>query len=156
MFSESSMFAGIWGSIALVIHLAWVYAIGIKMNSLLPTVIRPGTKFFKIHWWLLLGIILFAYNILSYSTYSPLNSNSEMIFFLGFGLIVVYLEFSIWMFAARMLESMIEGEIVNRSDSLKAFFCFWIFPIGVWYIQPAVHRVLAKYEPNAAGTDSVA
>jgi len=49
------------------------------------------------------------------------------------------------MFAARMLESAIEGQLVNRSDALKGCFCLLFFPIGVWYIQPAVQRVLNKY-----------
>ncbi|MGZ3814089.1 MAG: hypothetical protein ACXVB0_23960 [Mucilaginibacter sp.] len=50
--------------------------------------------------------------------------------------------------AARMLESMFEGELVNRSDALKAFFGLWFFPFGIWYIQPAVKRVLDKYDSD--------
>jgi len=49
-------------------------------------------------------------------------------------------------FAGKMLESVIEGEIVGNSDALKAIICFVIFPVGLWYIQPAIQRVLAKYD----------
>ena len=65
---------------------------------------------------------------------------------------IIFLFYFIWswlyisMFAARMLESVIEGELANKSDSLKGFFYFLFFPIGVWYIQSAVQRVLAKYK----------
>ncbi len=45
-------------------------------------------------------------------------------------------------FASSMLESVIEGKVVNMSDSIKGIICFWVFPFGVWQIQPAVHRVL--------------
>ncbi|MCO5945719.1 hypothetical protein [Mucilaginibacter flavidus] len=145
--------AGIWNFVFFVFYIGWIYTIGMKMNSFLPSDIRPGTKLFKVHCLLLVGITLFAYNLSAYSQFSPFDSIYNAVFFTCFLLILIYLQLSIWMFAARMLESMIEGEIVNRSDSLKAFFCLWMFPIGVWYIQPAVQRVLAKYETPDAFTD---
>jgi hypothetical protein len=57
------------------------------------------------------------------------------------------------MFASRMLESHFQKGIANRSDSLKAFLCFWFFPFGIWHIQAAVQRVLAKYESSDGSTN---
>lgn len=154
LFSWFSTFAGIWDSVFFVFYTGWAYTIGLKMNSLLPEAIRPGTKYFKRQYWLLVGITLFAYDILPFTQFFRYGYGYNTLFSAVFLLIFFYLLFSTWMFAARMLESMIEGEIVNRSDSLKAFFCFWFFPIGIFQIQPAVQRVLAKYESNATATNS--
>jgi hypothetical protein len=66
--------------------------------------------------------------------------------YLYFSCVIIVIVLYSFMFAARMLESAIEGKIVNRSDSLKTFFYIWFFPIGIWYIQPAVKRVLIQQE----------
>ncbi len=71
--------------------------------------------------------------------------------------VLLYLFFSflyVFAFAARMLESMIEGEIVGISDSLKGLLCFWVFPFGVWQIQPAVQRVLATRQNPTTATNN--
>ncbi|MDP9080896.1 MAG: hypothetical protein M3O71_26045 [Bacteroidota bacterium] len=138
-----SSFTGIWDSLFLLIYVGWAYAIGIKMNALIPENKRPGVKLFKINFWLLVVFTVLVVNILVY-TRAIMDNNT--IFSIVFAAVFIYLILSIWMFAARMLESMIEGYVVNRSDALKGFFCFWFFPFGIWYIQPAVQRVLAKYE----------
>lgn len=154
MFSWFSRFALIWDSIFFVFYTGWAYAIGLKMNSLLPLAIRPGTRYLKIQYWLLIGVTLFTYNILPYSRFFRYGYAYNTSYSIVFLIVFAYLLFSTWMFAARMLESIIKGRIINRSASLKTFFCFWFFPIGVFQIQPAVQRVLAKYESSAASTDS--
>jgi hypothetical protein len=145
VFSEFSRYTGIWSSFSILIYVSWIYIIGIKMNALIPENKRPGVKLFKIHFWLLVVFILVAYNILIYSRFMTENNT---IFQLAILFANFYLFTNFWMFAARMLESVTEGYVVNRSDALKAFFCFWFFPLGIWYIQPAVQRALAKYESN--------
>ncbi|WP_295792846.1 hypothetical protein [Mucilaginibacter sp.] len=153
MFSWFSTFAGIWDSVFFVFYTSWTYAIGIKMNALLPEASRPGTTSFKIHFWLLVGFTLFALNILLYIQLPTISEGYNLLFQLILILIYFYLLFNVWMFAARMLESHFQKGIANRSDSLKAFFCFWFFPFGIWHIQPAVQKVLAKYEAPEASTD---
>jgi len=143
VFSWFSSFTGIWDSLFLLVYVGWAYAIGIKMNALIPESTRRGTKLFKIYFWLFVAMCLLVNNIL---VYTRVVMDNGTVFSIVFAFVYLYLLINIWMFAARMLESMIEGYVVNRSDALKAFFCFWFFPFGIWYIQPAVQRVLTKYE----------
>ena len=153
VFSWFSTFAGIWDSVFFVLYIGWAYAIGLKMNALLPGGIRPATTSFKIHFWLLVGLTLFALNILRYIPLPVHNEDYNLLFQLIVILIYFYLLCNVWMFAARMLESHFQKGVANRSDSLKAFFCFWFFPFGIWHIQPAVQRALAKYEAPGASAN---
>jgi phosphotransferase system glucose/maltose/N-acetylglucosamine-specific IIC component len=130
--------------------MSWIYAIGVKMNALMPVKIRPGVMSFRIHCILLVIVAVFMYNDLHYLVSLTGGHRYELVVIIAFTLIYFYLLFSVWMFASRMLESMVKGYFVNRSDALKSFFYFWIFFYGVWYIQPAVQRVLAKCELNNA------
>lgn len=84
-----------------------------------------------------------------------LNTTVYEVLLIALSIAYLYVMFSVFMFAARMLESNFQDGIANRRDSLKAFFCIWIFPLGVWYIQPAVQQVLAHYESNTTSTVSI-
>ncbi|MES2107905.1 MAG: hypothetical protein V4577_04110 [Bacteroidota bacterium] len=140
----------IWTLMVYVIYWAWIYAIGIKMNSFIPANLRPGLTSFKIHSYLLLIFLITLFAAEFFGQLPDIESPYAMYFGLGAMTISLYLLFNVWMFSARMLESVIVGTIVNRSDSLKAFLCFWFFPIGIWFIQPAVNRAVAKYAANNA------
>jgi len=52
--------------------------------------------------------------------------------------------FYVIMFAARMLKSVTEGELVNRSDSLGTFLYMAFTLWGMWSIQKQVHFILAN------------
>jgi hypothetical protein len=125
-------------------YIGWIYSIGVTMHALIPNKNKPNVTYFKY------CCALLACTLIAIMVFSGLLGETNFMMKYPIDLFIIFpiyifLCFSVWMFAARMLESMIEGEMVNRSDALKAFFMFWMFPIGVWYIQPAVKRVLDKY-----------
>lgn len=128
------------------VYVGWIYSIGVAMHALIPSKNKPRIIFFKCY-------SLLATTLLLATFVSGHLGISNFIITYPFDLFVLFpiglfVNFSMWMFAARMLESVIQGENVNRSDALKTFFMFWFFPIGVWYIQPAVKRVLEKYNKD--------
>lgn len=132
-----------------IISVGWMHQIGITMYNLIPEKLKPNIRYFNFCCWsiLILIVILSIQTMLNPLSIKVSDFKIQAIFFLPVGLYLLWSLLYASMFAARMLESVIEGKIVNRSDSLKGFVCFMIFPIGVWYIQPAVQRVLSKYEP---------
>jgi hypothetical protein len=134
-----------------IVYTGWIYHIGITMQRLIPLSTKPGIKYFMFNClyiqFVFIAMVAFAIAKMLFGLYLPTLS-----YIIQLITSVVFLSYFIWswlyisMFAARMLESVIEGELVNKSDSLKSFFCFLFFPIGVWHIQPAVQRVLVKYK----------
>ncbi len=134
-----------------VMYTGWVYHIGVTMHGLIPPSVRPKISYFKFNCLFIQFIaLLFVFVTLIATVFNISIPNlSDNIRSITLG---IYLGYSIWcwiyisMFAARMLESVIEGKLVNKSDSLKGFVCLLFFPYGVWYIQPAVQQVLRKYE----------
>ena len=131
-----------------VSYVGWIYAIGTTMYDLLPL---EKNKLWINHFkycCILYGVAIIAIFMLSGLLGSTDFMNKYPIDLFIVLPVSIYIAFSIYMFAARMLESMIEGRIVYRSDALRAFFYIWMFPLGVWYIQPAIRRVLDKYGNN--------
>jgi hypothetical protein len=109
------------------------------MHSFIPQKIQPGLRYFQFSCvFLLVAIVALIadnrYNIVNLSWWLELP-------------IMVYYFWSAFymiMFAARMLESAIEGELVNRSDSFSTFLYIGFTPFGLWSIQKKVQRVLAS------------
>jgi len=133
------------------VYIGWIYSIGKTMNALMPDKIRPNIKYFNFYCtgsvtMLFIMVALTYFNSTLYKLEDPIRIGITV----ALTLFYFFLFFSMWMFAARMLESVTEGRLVYRSDSIRAFFYFWMFPIGVWYIQPAVKRVLDKYRSHPA------
>jgi hypothetical protein len=124
-----------------LIYFGWVYAIGSSMNKRIPLSQRPRSIYFKLS--CVYCVIVFGSNVLSVP--QPTNVIWQTLDII-FKLYTLWSWIYIVVFAARMLESVIEGRVVGISDSMKAIVCLIAFPWGVWTIQPAVKRVLIKYK----------
>jgi hypothetical protein len=130
----------------IVIYMGWIYSIGVSMHNLIPKRIKPEIGYFKFN--CIFNIVVFI-AILITGGYNSETAGDFNLVFIPITFYAIWSLIYVFSFAARMLESVIEGEIVGISDSIKGLFCFWFFPFGVWHIQPAVERVLEKYKNQA-------
>jgi hypothetical protein len=126
------------GDLGYIIYVIWVYAIGSTMRRLLPKGVRPNILFFQIISFLQLLILITVIFIDPFKTFGDTH-----LFWILFYILLV-IQFYPLGFAARMLESAIQETVVNRSDVVKTFIYLWFFPIGLWYIQPSVRRILER------------
>jgi len=134
LFFFDTLFCRFVRSMGYGIYISWIYAIGIRMYKLMPNP-KPNIIYFKI------CSVIVASSLVLTIVISPFMYDYEIPVIICLMICFIYM----MAFSAKMLESMIEGEIVGFSDATKAFFCFWFFPFGLWYVQPAVQRVLDKY-----------
>jgi hypothetical protein len=146
-FASDSSYGLYIGFIFAIVYAAWIYQIGGNMYTLVADLNKPGIKYFQFSCVFNPCIVIFGQLFNLYLIqYIPDRDTVEPILNI---LIPVYMAWSwvyINLFAARMLKSASEDKLVKRSDSLKNFFGLLFFPIGVWYIQPSVQKVLNKYE----------
>jgi len=151
LLSEMEIFGNVIKFIGLLFYISWMYSIGSYMNSFIPEKSRPSITYFQISCLFIVLFEIFTYLTIGYISDDELfqfNGYKSYLFIL-FGLYSAWSMLYIFSFAARMLESVIEGKITTLNKSIKGFFCFWFFPIGIWYIQPAVHRVIENHPNNA-------
>jgi hypothetical protein len=131
--------------LGLLVYIGWIYAIAVNMHALVSDGHKPSLLYFKI-----CCIVISA----TYFIGLFMDDNFDEPIMIPLLLFMIYSMLYVFMFGARMIESVANGYLVNRSDSLKAFFGFWFFPIGIWYIQPAVQRLLRQNEANIKGNGS--
>ncbi|MFI5161258.1 MAG: hypothetical protein ACHQHN_08265 [Sphingobacteriales bacterium] len=147
LFASSSIFGKTVECLCFCIYIGWIYSIGTLLNELIPQNYRPRASYFKVScllvslWVIAIIMILGGYSIdqNNYRSYGDwlwllLLAHTYLIYSLIY---IIY-------FAAKMLTSVIEGEIADFSKSYKVFFAIWIYPIGLWYIQPVVQKILTK------------
>ena len=132
-----------------IIYAGWIYQIGVTMHNYTSLQNKPSIRYFQFSCCLMPFMIMSTQIFYLYlEAFITVNETLSTIISIAISCYMCWTWLYICMFAARMLESVIEGELVNKSDSLKGFVCLLFFPFGVWYIQPAVQRVLIKYKDS--------
>ena len=134
-----SVISYIAGFLLMLTFLLWIYSIGAIMNSFIPENIRPSLTYFQF------SCVFLPITIAAFSLNDAYNI-IRMPSWLEWPLTVYYLwsGFYVLMFAARMLKSVTEGELVNRSDSFGTFLCMAFAPFGMWSIQKQIQFILSN------------
>ena len=148
IFSSVDYIGSYLTAMSYLVYFGWMYSIGFKMHSLIPKHLAPKILLFKIGCVAL--TLCISASIILKNVGIDLLAESNFYWFVALCIVNFSFGFYVFSFASRMLESAIKGKIIGLGDSLIGFFGFWFFPIGLWYIQPAVHRVLNNLSSDTA------
>ena len=126
--------------IFMLAYFLWIWTLGVELNKLVDTKIRKKTTIFKIG--LIFTVIesfLFSYDILrsinsvSYQSTLPSSTFIDLIF-IFVSLYCIY-------FVAKNLVMAEKQEKDETNDFIGPFFMIWVFPIGIWKLQPRIIRL---------------
>lgn len=110
----------------------WIYSLGIESNRALPeTVTMPLVKF--------KAALVYA---AGYSSVAALYFHAMMPYALPFHLIAIYCMFYSIYYVAKCVRSNELNRTAILSDWAAIFFGLWFFPVGVWFIQPKMQRIV--------------
>ncbi|MBT8433171.1 MAG: hypothetical protein KJN95_00830 [Gammaproteobacteria bacterium] len=142
------------GLFILLVLFAWMFSIGTWSNRHLPESRRRSIFLFGIS--LALPII---YVLMYIILYIPLLQNGGpsrpplwLLPMHMFSMLGIF--YGIW-YTARQLKSLLENEDADFMIFSSTFFLLFIFPIGIWLIQPEVNQLYNKLEqsnPDADGS----
>jgi len=111
----------------------WIYSIGIESNRLLPVTMKMPLVKFKI---LLAYATGYAVVVACY----PLQA--KMPYALPFHFIDMFCLFYLIYFVAKSIRSIELNRPAILSDWVLIFFGLLFYPIGVWFIQPKIQRIV--------------
>ena len=126
-----------------VLLLVWLLSISFAANRRVTKDLRPNTR-------LAGACAVYAPGYIALAPYIwpvPGDSSSggeSMAIVIPFHLLAMLALFYVLAFAARNMTMAERQSAVSFFDYAGAFFLMWFFPIGVWFIQPRVNRLVSS------------
>ena len=130
------LLTGILNSIGLLIIISWLLVLGIELYRYLPERIELGNTLF---------IIKGMFILLSITAIMVI-SNGQGMKFSGSGLVALPIFYFIFaylhmqFFPGTILKSIESGRTASFVDYVGYGVLIWIWPIGIWFIQPKINR----------------
>lgn len=133
-------------------YFGWLWAIGQEFQKMLPGNLKFNLVPFKIFLLFPVIYILFFFFMLDFFV---VNMEEEMepplsLFFMiiPLHLFTMFCIFYCIYFAARTFKATELQRPVTFPDFAGEFFMIWIFPVGIWFIQPRINKLIAKKQGN--------
>ena len=120
------------------IYYLWILTLGISLYKKIQSGKKIGIVLF------VLSVIVVAgqYITMNISTFSDTGLNSAIS---GFIMIFVFPAlFYVYYFIAKLFKSAELGKTVSFSESIVEAFLFFIYPIGIWILQPKIIKIFNK------------
>lgn len=143
LFSDSIFLIIIAGIFYAILPL-WIWIVATGLQDKVPEDIKLKVNKFKVFF-----IIPMVYFVLYMTLFFPsiMNFDVEPTLFL----IIMPLHFFAMFcmlyclyFAAKTIRTVELKRIVHSSDYIGEFFLIWLFPIGVWFIQPRINKIVKQ------------
>ncbi len=130
--------------------LAWFWSMGSFLSSMVPPPLRPKLGFFRFALtYPALYIFIFIASFQSASTRPALLA---IIFPLHF--LAVFCMFYDLYFVSKNLVLAETSKSASFYDYARPFFLIWVFPVGVWFIQPRINRLYRQPTPSLTQVES--
>jgi hypothetical protein len=137
--------------------LGWQWSVAMGLQKMVPPGIKMKVTKFKIFFFipviymtLILGFISFFFSGFFFNHHpNPELPGPE--FFMGFAVIFPLHLFSMFClfyciyFVSKTIKTVEMQREVSFSDFVAEFFLIWFFPIGVWFIQPRINKMIKEY-----------
>ncbi|ASS47891.1 MAG: hypothetical protein A3D31_01660 [Candidatus Fluviicola riflensis] len=142
-----------------ITQLYWQWSVGTGLQAYLHPDTRLRVKRFKIFFfipWIYMGAFLLVATIISTQIRSSNGDESSGLAWAIPLFILAFLMhfFSIFCiiytlyFVAKTLKSVELQREAHFSDYIGEFFLIWFFPVGVWFIQPRINRIVQGNQFN--------
>lgn len=144
------------GFISTITLSGWLFSIGIGLADLLPAPEKLPSKLFKASFLPPLFFVLFiSIHMISHMCTSTDDRLMSKAFFLDFDspmiIIPIVAMASILyalLFAAKTIRSVELGRKPKLGENGSEDFLLWIYPIGLWFLQPKINRMAMRLKLN--------
>ena len=116
--------------------LIWLYAIAVELNKRMPRKSRLNINSMRI---VLSAIGLYFFSII-FQVIDPFEYKWAHYSAMFLNLLAV-------IFTATVFSRFEESHSIEPASGLLSFFLIWLFPIGIWYLQPKLNKYI-EYPPD--------
>ena len=127
--------------IFMVLYMGWLWAIATAANHQLNPALKKSTK------WMGLGLVYAAVYLIGALWLLPDTTEPGQGvpgFVIPMHLLAMFAMFYALVFTAKRLVTLERQQEVSFFEYSGPFFLLWFFPIGIWFIQPKVNKMLGN------------
>lgn len=127
----------------MLLFMSWLWSLGSSLNKFIPSELRPNVSPFKY-------ALVYSFSYIFVSQIYIVNltigySSHEMLqIYVTFHLFAICCFFYVLFFIAKNIAIYEQKSYVGFSNLSSYFFLLWIFPLGIWYLQPRINRIYKK------------
>lgn len=134
------------------LFLGWFYTLGVNLHKKLPDTVQMNLNKFKLFLVVPLVYMVFIF-IFFFSAFSKTTDDGEIAVGLSNDLILLIFPLHLFCmfcifyclyFNAKALKAVEWQRPVTFSDFAGEFFLLWLFPFGVWILQPRINNLFAR------------
>ncbi|MDR0505349.1 MAG: hypothetical protein LBH32_00815 [Dysgonamonadaceae bacterium] len=123
----------------------WLYSLGVNLHKKLPEAAGMKLPIFKVFLFVSAAHEIFA-SVWTYFLFLEISSgkalNVNMLSFTApLHLISMCIAFYCFYFIAKALKSIELQKPAKFSDCKATFFLVWLFPVGIWFMQPKINKL---------------
>ena len=133
-------FLGLNWLVPVIVTIAWLYSIGMSVNSRLPNGLKASTLLYNVSF--LMPLIYAVLFLLLFLQSVELFRWPVWFTFIHFAFTIGTV-YGLW-FTAKQYVTFTRNEKVQFADYIETLFLFWFFPIGVWVIQPKINKAFQR------------
>lgn len=131
----------------------WYWSVVIGLKDKIPERVSLNYRRFKIFFffpliYIMLFIVFFALSFIGFgNTYQEINPIFSLLAFaivIPLHLFAMFCMFYTLYFVSKSFKTVELQRKVKSSDYIGEFFLIWFFPIGIWFIQPKLNKMISQ------------
>ena len=126
-----------------ILFALWIWSLGVFLNSVVPSNLRMKESFFRIAA-VFIPLYLPVFGVFFQNTDHVRNVTLILISFaiiVPLHLFAMFCQVYIWYFVSKSMAVAENQRPASFPDYVGYFFGLWLFPVGVWLIQPRINRL---------------
>ena len=145
VFSDPAIGILIGTLVLMAVYMGWLLSIAVKANHKLENSFKKSPK------WMIVGLAYAASYLIGSIVLLPgtLEAGRGVPgLIVPLHLLAMVAVFYALLFTAKSLVTLERGQVARFFDYSGPFFLLWFFPIGVWFVQPRVAKLLGSGTVN--------
>lgn len=139
-------------TVMLILLITWFYSVGSGLQVNVPVELRRPTRLFKVALVFpvvyILLIIAVVFPFLGVLATSVIGGGFIMLIILALHLFVMFCIMYSMYFTAKTIKLAQLKREVTFGDFVGEFFLFWCVPVGIWFLQPQINKLVAEASPT--------
>jgi hypothetical protein len=155
------------GMLAALINYLWMYSVGVGLKKYLPEGVHSRTNFFvfclvfPVIFFILFALIqvntmfsMLGADLQAAPETLPMNLFGYLVLLIPLQLFALFCAIYALRFVAKITKSVELKRRARFSDYIGYFFLVWLYPIGIWIIQPKINAIVEGSRAEVMGGDS--